>query len=160
MRRLWRVLTVVVTVLTSFNAVACTQFADRIVLDGKTEDLRTYPLQPFIATLGTLPQEFRPQHTACSRGYVATWTIQENRLFLVSMTDSGVGKDAKPLPLNLLKQEWKSPVKATWFTGTLCVPRGTGLGQTGESLYGKTFFVEVREGAVVRTWENEKPKGP
>jgi hypothetical protein len=46
--------------------------------------------------------------TACWRGYIATWCIDEKRLYLKSIYGA----------VELVGDE---PLQATWFTGTLCL---------------------------------------
>ena len=109
-----------------------TQLPDRILKDGEWMDLYSNPLEQYwIATHKTRPA-FYPRFN-CKRGYVATWEIKENHLFLNDIVGSfekrifffvkkSVSCSLKWLFLKLSKKH--KLVKASWFSGKLRIPLG------------------------------------
>ena len=80
--------------------------------------------------------------TACWRNYVAKWSVERSRLYLNDVRGT---YRLTPGP----------PLFAEWFSGTLRMAAG-GLVQylhSGHlSRFEREFFAEVKDGIVVRTW--------
>lgn len=107
---------------------ATAQVPDRIIWEGKTYSLLCNPLGPYF-------QEYpdkRPQggfSTALWRGYVATFEIINNQLYLTEIiTDpfAEYREDSISLQKNLVEEIFpgQKKVKVDWFTGLLVIPRG------------------------------------
>lgn len=76
--------------------------------------------------------------TACWRGYVGTWKIEDNRLWLVEL----IGRFRLAVP---------GPVFADWVTGVLRVPRGELLDYVHMgfgSVYEEELHIAVERGEV------------
>lgn len=61
------------------------QIADTIRLAGRKLELYSLPLDDWFEQTGTEPG-FESPHTALWRGYIATWEITDDRLYLVART--------------------------------------------------------------------------
>ncbi len=109
---------------------ATAQAPDVLKIDGKTYDIQTNPLAPFLAANpGRLPEP-EVQSTGLWRGYIATWSVRDKQLVL---EDVGVPTRAfmDDVPESeRLRSAMKAlfgkagPRAATWFTGHLIVPTG------------------------------------
>ena len=97
--------------------------------------------------------------TACWRGYVATWEIVDNELYLVNIKSGSrdaVGIDLeKLLPGEIINGK----VRASWVTDTLIVPRGECIHYVHsgyQSVYEKESEIIVQAGKVVNRvdWDN------
>lgn len=88
--------------------------------------------------------------TACWRGYVATWSLDKGRLFLVRVEGRYQLDGAEPL-------------LADWFTGVLRVPRGETLVSVNMrfgSVHESELHIKVASSVVVasRTVDNRGPR--
>ena len=123
------------------------QETDFILIDGVQHQLLTNPLEAY-REMYRRDMVFFQEHpnTACWRGYVAEWEIDEGKLFLlkvngyVSYRGEKSGPRSKidelrgvnfdlfkykvPATLSELFGPVKERVPATWFTGELRVPQG------------------------------------
>jgi hypothetical protein len=107
------------------------QAPDVLEIDGKTYDIHTNPLAPFLAANpGRLPE---PEliSTGLWRGYIATWSVEGKRLLLKDvrvLTKAYTNRQADESKWyrSVLKQMFgdDAPQPATWFTGHLIVPTG------------------------------------
>lgn len=142
---------------------ATTQEPDIIKFKGQYENMRSWPFESYYSSPKQRPAFFKPQHTACWRGYVATWEVKNGYLFLLALRTSTIPGKGEEIQLSKIESHWKSRVKADWFTGIVKIPKGTGLHSArNESLYGQTLLLDIRKGKVVRegsiTWQEYKPK--
>ncbi|MEO7254953.1 MAG: hypothetical protein ABIZ64_12050 [Casimicrobium sp.] len=144
---------------------ATAQIPDELMIDGKRELLHTLPLT------GELSDKYREQVlrkyssegrcTASWRGYVATWELKSNRLQLRSVHANPCSSQPVEIPLGELFPDRTKPIVATWFTGTLVLPRGklkkyVHIGF--ESTFERYLILDVRAGKVLsRKLTNKKP---
>lgn len=136
-------------------AEATAQFSDQIVIDGRTEQLFTEPLQDAFRADPELQQNLMSRIsenrcTAARRGYVATWEIRANELYLVTVqVDPCSGHTW--VPLEELFPGATGTVKATWFSGMLTVPQGNQIEYMHmeyESRYERYLFLDIDKGNV------------
>jgi hypothetical protein len=154
------------------------QCGDRIHYKGEDLSLFATPLESFWDDSHPRPQ-FGDLTTALSRGYVATWAISDEMLYLDSIWGEVI-VDAEGQPIYsrtpLTQQKFsdaltgkrctvaatvemffpkcKGRVAATWFTGRLHIPRGALLneGHLGwDSVYEEDVMLDLENGRVVRT---------
>ena len=99
--------------------------------------------------LGAMPNlpPFQQISTANLRGYIATWTIISNNLFLISLTGSAPQRDftdiSYPFP------EARAPVHAVWFSGRLRLLAGRPIDVTEVDLhYESEVKLTVLDGVV------------
>lgn len=125
------------------------QATDQILIDGVEHELFTNPLEMF-KEMYRRDWVFFEDHpnTACWRGYVAEWEINEGRLFLlkvngnISYKGHNTGRDRNkslrwegihpelfqnkvPATLSELFGPERDRVPATWYSGELRVPLGS-----------------------------------
>lgn len=152
------------------EAEATAQISDQIVIDGQTEQLFDEPLQQALQADPQLQHNLmsRVSKDLCSaswRGYVATWEIRANGLYLVTLqVDPCSGH--KRVPLAELFPGATGPVKATWYSGTLTVPQGRQIEYVHmgyESRYERYLFLDIDNGNVTNrthTSGSHKPGVP
>lgn len=128
------------------------QAREILIYKGKKYGMATEPLEPYIESNGI---QFNPmiECSGCWRGYIGTWSIEDNKLYLI---DIDTDNDGKKVGLEYLFSN-QEKVFAEWFTGELRVPYGElieyiHLGY--ESRYAKELFLEISKGVLV----NERKK--
>ncbi|MFC1824837.1 hypothetical protein ACFL9T_19180 [Thermodesulfobacteriota bacterium] len=138
--------------LLSNNAFATAQFGDRLIYKGETVSIFSNPLESFFNEKNPRPNRlFRASCSACWRGYVATWKIEDETLYLIKLVQGTCGSDAKEIQISRVFPERNAPVKATWFTGTLRVPRGKRLSYVHMgygSIFEKDLYLTFEKGKL------------
>jgi hypothetical protein len=133
------------------------QLADKIILDGVEMALYSNPLEQYWT--GRKKPDFlvTPE---CRRGYVATWEILDEELFLKDIT--GLLKPSfmhlrfrlTPCTLKrLFPASKRKPVKAVWFTGRLRIPDGKMTrfdDHDYDSRFERDIIITIDEGSVIR----------
>ncbi|MCC7166586.1 MAG: hypothetical protein IT565_03365 [Rhodospirillales bacterium] len=109
------------------------QIADSIDIDGERLALFAEPLESYFAGHPPRPT-FRPTSTANWRGYVASWRIRDNKLYITAIEgricepSRAAPHDpqcpSQPATLQSLFRTQETEVFADWFSGTLRVPKG------------------------------------
>jgi hypothetical protein len=104
----------------------------------------TTPLESYFSEERPRPRpKTEATSTACWRGYIGTWEIKSNALFLVSTQGT---------PLTNFFPTAAAPVRAEWFTGTLRLPVAECLRYVHMgfgSFYAKEKYITVKKGLVV-----------
>jgi hypothetical protein len=140
------------------------QMQDRLLYRGDCFGLCTEPLEMYFSLAGNRP-DFPPRHTACWRGYIATWEIRDNKLYLLSM-DTGPDRSRAEDP-----ETWELmaccgtiiapetifpgeplPVLAVWFSGQLRCVKGDMVNYIHmgcASTFEHEFLIELENGVVV-----------
>lgn len=139
-------------------ADATAQIPDEIVIDGRTESLFAEPLQEAFRANRWLQHNLaqRTSKNGCTaswRGYVATWEVRANELYLVSVKVDPCSSSTL-VPLAELFSGATGPIKATWFSGTLTVPQGNQIAYVRmgyESRYERYLLLQVDKGRVTRS---------
>jgi hypothetical protein len=90
--------------------------------------------------------------TALWRGYVGTWEIVDERLYLIGL--NGTTENDEPLSVATLFPDFPDRVFAHWFNGRLRVPQG-GLVKyvhaAYSSQYERDLFLDIEHGVVMAT---------
>ena len=76
--------------------------------------------------------------TACCRGYVATWKIEDVKFYFVDIK-------------GLYRKKNKEPIFADWFTGELKIPQGKLLKRVHlafASVYEEEIHIKIKDGIV------------
>ena len=150
------------------------QASDSLFHDGQHFWLASEPLGGAWAHLGREAPHFVPMNTACWRGYVASWSITDGRLYLtgiegtvalpVTAEDEFLGRSGSEAPATLetLFPEQPPPIPADWVTGTLHARRGELLQYVHmgyESVFQESRFIDVADGRVTgeRVVDNRHP---
>jgi len=147
--------TIMVTVFLSSVVFGTEQIPDKLIYKGKEYELQTNPMESYFKKY----PDKRPKgaiSSACWRGYVATFEIKNNQLYLkdIEVEFWNKGKINSKSVLNKLfpKQEM---IKIDWFTGLLIIPYGEIVDQAYLSLdYGSLYehyiLLEIENGNLNR----------
>ncbi|MCP3669639.1 MAG: hypothetical protein GY814_04270 [Gammaproteobacteria bacterium] len=127
------------------------QIGEGLIYHGRKVTMCTEPLGDYFAFGGERPV-FAANCTALWRGYVGTWEVIDDRLYLVSL--SGKLNDGTKITLETLFPGYPERVFAHWYSGTLRIPEGKRIEYVHMG-YGSTFerdvFLEINEGVVTGT---------
>ena len=128
------------------------QYSERLLFEGQELTLCAEPLGPFLEFSGSTIK-FQATCTALWRGYVGTWAIENDRLYLVKLSGiSVINGNEREVGLETLFPDYPDGVFAHWVTGELRCPSGALLkyvhGGFG-SLYKIDQFFRVQRGVVL-----------
>lgn len=124
------------------------QIAERLILGGEPYQLFTLPLTNYWKLAG-LQFQFSRRSTACWRGYVGTWEIIDDRLYMVGI--AAELEDGTLVNLAKLFPGAGHRVFAHWYSGTLRIPQGVMLHyvhQGYDSIYERDIVLTVEQGIV------------
>lgn len=125
------------------------QIAERLRYLGQDMVMCTEPLGDYFAMGGARPP-FDFSCTALWRGYVGSWEIAGDRLYLSAL--QGGLTDGTPATLGTIFPDFPERVFAHWYTGTLRVPQGRLLSYRHMgygSVYERDLLLDVKRGFVV-----------
>jgi hypothetical protein len=133
------------------------QRPDTILHNGQTYPLHTEPLEAFFKAGNPRPS-FRAPHTGLWRGYVATWKIEAETLYLVDL-EAWLGdiSGAGPLTqagIEILFPDFPGQVAADWYSGVLRTQVGELLQYVHmgyESIYEQELLLTVENGRLLGT---------
>ena len=131
------------------------QIAEKLRYQGEDVAMCTNPLSDYFAMGGTNPR-FESNCTALWRGYVGSWEIVDDRLYLVGLT--GTLEDGAEASLATIFPEFPERVFAHWYSGTIRIPQGKQLEYVHMgygSTYERDLFLDVERGVVVTTRERQ-----
>ena len=143
------------------------QLPDIIVVDHQKLDLYSNPLEQYWIRENKRRPHFHATGS-CKRGYVATWEIRNMHLYLKNVEGEVArryflfGQKLVKCNLTIISSNAeKSPVKATWFSGKLRIPRGNRLAfehQGYDSRFEREIIITVDHGHVIKmvTLDNVK----
>ena len=128
------------------------QFSEHLLYQGQELTLCAEPLGPLLQFSGTT-LKFEATCTALWRGYVGTWSIDNDRLYLAKLSGNVVtdGQEHE-VGLEALFPDYTDGVFAHWFTGVLRCPSGALLNYVHggyASTYEKDLFLRVQRGVVL-----------
>ncbi len=125
------------------------QFSEILNIDGETHSMMSTPLGDFFELMGSTPT-FESNCTALRRGYVGTWEITNDLLYLVRL--SGTLTNGETATLESVFPGFPERVFAHWFSGKVRLPQGKriqykhmGFGST----YERDLFIFFRNGVVI-----------
>jgi len=136
-----------ITLACTVATLATAQEPDRLIYRGKERMLFSNPLEEYYVNGRERPSfMIEPQTTSSAywRGYIATWEIEDGKLFLTKvdswLCNGSSVKSCKQVTLRSLFQNMVSQgrVFAGWFSGELRVPEGKEL-QYVHMGYGSTY---------------------
>ena len=123
------------------------QASEKIIIDDEEYKLLAEPLESY---LEKRKLKFDVRNTACWRGYIGTWELKDNELYLTGFYGKIKGKE---VDLNFLFPD-ASSVKADWFTGLLRIPVGDMIQYVHggfDSVYSDEMYIEMKHGKAVKT---------
>ena len=127
------------------------QIAERLNYKGEVVAMCTNPLDDYFAMGGNSPR-FEFNCTALWRGYVGSWEIVDDRLYLIGL--NGTLEDGTEASLASVFPDCPDRVFAHWYSGTIRLPQGKQLEYVHMG-YGSTYerdvFLDVARGVVVGT---------
>jgi len=134
------------------------QVPDRINYQGEALALLSNPLESYAG-----PEEkklrFRPINTANWRGYVASWEVSEDTLYLVGVSATYANGSTPILKEIFGDVNEQGRVMASWFSGELRIARGKVVHYVHmgyHSTFEQEIFLTVEDGVVtdIRVEEN------
>lgn len=123
-------LTIILTLFLGLNGYATAQYPDKIIYNGKEYNLYSNPLESYFEKNSDKRPAGGIMSTALWRGYVATFEVKSNQLFLkdieIQYRDT-TSKESYAYKwrsvLNEIFPEQKD-IKIDWLTGLLVIPYG------------------------------------
>lgn len=126
-----------------YNASATQQVMDKLIYEGKSVKSPVYSwcddkgiyadsfLEKYLAEElpGSTNLIAPGMSTACRRGYIATWEIKEEKIYLVKLdTESFFDEPGEPIPLSrIFPDASTNQVFASWVTAQVRIPQGREL---------------------------------
>ena len=128
------------------------QASEKLVYHGETLALCTTPLGPLVEN-NALPFKFSAPSSALWRGYVGTWVIEKERLYLQKLEGRILNAkgEMQAVGLEALFPDYPDGVFAHWFSGSLRCPMGALLTYFHggfASTYEQDLFIDVHQGVV------------
>lgn len=131
------------------------QQPDKIFINGLEHPLFSNPLEDFF-TLTSFNPGFMSPHTANWRGYVATWEIIDQKLYLVALSGWKVNPNTPgkldEVDVGIVFPDLSPPIFAKWFTGRLILPQGKMMQYIHmgyESIYEREIHYHVKNGEII-----------
>ncbi|WP_349609008.1 hypothetical protein [Cupriavidus sp. DF5525] len=123
------------------------QIPETLYMDEKLA-MCSEPLNQYFTLSGNCPA-FRAECTALWRGYVGTWEIVNERLYLIGL--DGTTEDDEHVSLTTLFPDYPHRVFAHWFDGRIRVPQDGLLNYvhaTYASEYERDLLIDFEKGVV------------
>ena len=146
---------------------ATAQRPDSLILDGERVALFTNPFVQFLRRDDNW-SKMRPHLKAkCSGswlGFTAEWEIKDDFLYHTAIKANPCNKIPDEVPVQIFFPESNGPIVASWYSGSLVVPRGKRIkyvhwGYLSE--YESYTIIEVKDGEVLSRKEvKELPAKP
>lgn len=147
-------LTLLLTLFICTNLFATAQAPDKIIYKGIVYSLYNYPLEDYFKKNPDKRPKSEVMSTGLTRGYVATFEVRENQLFLKDIKIGYVDTTA----IQSSRYKWQSvlndvfpnqkDIKIDWLTGLLEIPHGEILkyGITGYGKNNNYILLEIFKG--------------
>lgn len=134
-----------------------TQAGDILSYNGEKTTIATEPLKSYLENRSDVGFIFKS--TSLVRGYIGTWEIKNNQLYLISLL--GFVDNNKKVDLSYLFPN-KTEVFADWFSGDIRIPEGELLNKINlgyASIFEKDRILSFKEGILISETikENTKP---
>ncbi len=127
------------------------QMLERLIYQGETHGMACEPLQVYLDQTG-IEINTETICTALWRGYVGTWEVLDDRLYLVSLAP--FDEVDTSVSLECVFPGWGPKVFAQWFSGEIRVPLGkmTNYVHGGfASTWEQDLFLHFEHGVLLRT---------
>lgn len=153
------ILTIILTLFLGLKVFATAQYPDKIIYNGKEYSLQSNPLEAYFEKYPDKRPKGGIISTALWRGYVATFEIRDNQLFLKDIEIEYEDTTSK----ESYSFKWRSVInevfpdqknnKIDWLTGLLVVPYGKLVNYVHMG-YGSTYenyiLLEIDKGDLKR----------
>ena len=123
------------------------QICDKIIIEDQEHRLYCEPLESFWNEYNLKP-DFIPPHTACWRGYIASWKVAGSKLYL-----TGIETENENLKMEKVFPVKQASIFADWFTGELRIPKGEMLQYVHmfyQSKFESDLFLLVDNGIILK----------
>jgi len=148
-------LTLAFSLFLGLNVFATAQFPDKIIYNGKEYSLHSNPLEAYFEKYPDKRPKGGIMSTALWRGYVATFEVKENQLFLkdieIEYNDTSSAKGHQFKWRSVLKEVFpdQKDLKIDWLTGLLVISYGKLINYVHMG-YGSTYenyiLLEIEKG--------------
>jgi hypothetical protein len=126
------------------------QIHERLYYKTKRYGMTAEPLAYYWGLVGSRPR-FQLRNTALWRGYIGSWRVTKDRLYLIGL--EGGFEDGSKLTLEALFPGCPERVFAHWFSGQVRLPQGNILEYVHAgyaSVYEADLFLGFEDGVLVR----------
>jgi|CryBogDrversion2_7_1035282.scaffolds.fasta_scaffold24592_2 hypothetical protein len=131
------------------------QITEKLIYEGERYAMCTNPLDVYLS-LSDLGIEFESTSTALWRGYVGTWEIKDDRLYLIKL--NGTLNGGSEADLETVFPGYPNRVFAHWFSGEVRIPQGKILNYVHMgygSTYERDLLITIADGVVTRSTVQE-----
>ena len=144
------------------KAAMTAQIGDRLFYKGEKHWMETYPLGQYLRTRDDIHFDSATCWSSCHRGYIGSWEIIDNKLFLIGLVEGTVCDPEDPekveIDLGYIFPNVCAPnqerVFASWYTGHMCAPFGKILARARfHCIFEKELCFEVENGIIVHEEE-------
>jgi hypothetical protein len=104
----------------------CYQIPDQLILDNREITIAPLPVAESAVIIRT-PEQTLSLTTAHVRGYIATWALIDEKLYLIKID-------------GCYKLQHNLPVLADWINTTIC---------SADGIYGENIDIEIKSGLIV-----------
>ena len=125
------------------------QSPEMLILDGQTHAVCAEPLARYLRSAG-VDRIFRATNSACWRGYIGTWEVIDDRLYLAAI--EGNLESGEMANLETIFPNTTGPVFAHWYSGVLRIPQGEMFNYVHggyESFFEKNLLLEFEAGLLI-----------
>ena len=123
------------------------QISEKLYYKGKTYRMFSEPLEEYWQWIDKKP-EMDALNTGCWRGYIGTWEIVKNKLYLIDIVAYAPGYIKRGLDYIF---PGKEKVFAAWFKGELRLPQGELLKYVHggyASIYERDLILDIHYGIL------------
>ncbi len=121
------------------------------------------PLDQYFSEEHPKPDIIKFSCTANWRGYLGTWKIEDGFLYLTALQEGSCARNPPSIPLSVVFKNQQPPIKATWYTGEIRIPKGELLRYVHmgfASIYEKETRIHIRQGKVIQEEEIDNSNHP
>lgn len=139
--------------------LATGQIPDRLILNGKTHYINTNPLERFFEKFPKKRIMNSRVSTSCWRGYIATFEISNDKLFISSIITQNYDYDKsqkiwKTIDIDVTTKVFSPGDKriCDWYTGCLILPEGEVVNYVHmgyASTHERYQLIKIRNGTIV-----------
>lgn len=152
------ILLTVISLILTVCAFATSQIPDKIIYNGQEYSLNSNPLETFFEKNPDLKPKSEMMSTALWRGYIATFEISDNQLFVKDITvmdEDTITGSHKTTWRSVFKQVFpdQKQVKVDWMTGLLVIPNGKLVNYVHmgyASTYENYILLEIDKGNLIQ----------
>lgn len=156
--KLTHLLTIVILTLITKSSFSTAQFGDILIFNGDTVTIFSNPLEDYFAEKKQRSingKELKGMCSALWRGYVATWEIENDSLFLIRIQTNYCSDN--PQDLDLISEFNNNKVFANWYTGEINSQLGSMLSYMHSgygSVYEREQIFEIDKGTIISIKDN------